>query len=149
TRLTDAIETISEGFSLYDAEDRLVLFNSRYKSLFASHADVMEPGTKFETIIRTAIERGLIDDAASDGEAWVAERLSKRTAANSTHIQHRSDGRWVRVSERRTANGGVVATYADITELKQREAELAALVHELEVARDAAQEANRTKSGFL
>ena len=60
-----------------------------------------------------------------------------------------SDGRWVRVSERKTANGGVVATYADITELKQREAELAGLVHELEVARDAAQEASRTKSSFL
>jgi CheY-like chemotaxis protein/nitrogen-specific signal transduction histidine kinase len=43
----------------------------------------------------------------------------------------------------------VVATYADITELKQREAQLAHLVHELEVARDAAQEANRTKSRFL
>ena len=149
TRLTDAIETISEGFSLYDAEDSLVLCNSRYKSLFASHADVVEPGTQFETIIRTAVERGLIDDAVTDSEAWVAERLARRKAANSTHIQHRSDGRWVRVSERRTANGGVVATYADITELKQREAELADLVHELEVARDAAQKANRTKSGFL
>jgi adenylate cyclase len=149
TRLTDAIETISEGFSLYDAEDRLVVCNSRYKGLFASHADVMEPGTLFETIIRTAVERGLIIDAASDGEAWVLERLSRRKAANSAHIQHRSDGRWVRVSERRTANGGVVATYADITELKQREAELDDLVHELEVARDAAQKASRTKSDFL
>jgi adenylate cyclase len=149
TRLTDAIETISEGFSLYDAEDRLVVCNSRYKSLFASHADVMETGTLFETIIRTAVERGLIVDAARDGEAWVAERLSRRKTANSAHIQHRSDGRWVRVSERRTANGGVVATYADITELKQREAELDDLVHELEVARDTAQKASRTKSDFL
>jgi adenylate cyclase len=149
TRLTDAIETISEGFSLYDPEDKLILCNSRYKNLFATHADVMEPGTLFETIIRTVVDRGLIQDAARDGEAWVAERLSKRKAPNSMHIQHRSDGRWVRVSERRTANGGVVATYADITELKQREAELDDLVRELEVARDAAQEASRTKSGFL
>ncbi len=47
-RLTDAIETISEGFSLYDAEDRLVVCNSRYRELFASHADVMVPGTPFE-----------------------------------------------------------------------------------------------------
>ena len=39
TRLTDAIETISEGFSLYDAEDKLILSNSRYRELFASHAD--------------------------------------------------------------------------------------------------------------
>ena len=63
TRLTDAIETISEGFSLYDAEDKLILCNSRYRELFASHADVLVPGTSFETILRTAVERGQIKDA--------------------------------------------------------------------------------------
>ena len=149
TRLTDAIETISEGFSLYDAEDKLIVCNSRYKNLFSSHADVMEPGTPFQTIIRTAVERGLIDRGDKDNDAWMTERLSKHKEVSSTHIQHRSDGRWVHVNERRTADGGVVATYADITELKKREAELAGLVHELEVARDAAQEASRTKSSFL
>jgi signal transduction histidine kinase/DNA-binding response OmpR family regulator len=65
------------------------------------------------------------------------------------HLQRRSDGRWIRVSERRTTRGGVVATYADITELKQREAELDNLVHEIAVARDAAESANRAKSLFL
>ena len=149
TRLTDAIETISEGFSLYDANDKLIICNSRYKDLFASHVDVMEPGTTFEKIIRTAVERGQIEDMNGDPETWVAERIAKHKSANGTHIQHRSDGRWIRVSERRTGNGGVVATYADISELKQREAQLASLVHELEVARDAAQEASRTKSSFL
>ena len=68
--------------------------------------------------------------------------MARHHAASETHVQHRSDGRWIQVNERRTANGGVVAIYADITELKQHEAELAA-------ARDAADEANRTKSSFL
>jgi adenylate cyclase len=140
--LTEAIETISEGFSLYDVEDKLKICNSRYKNLFASHSDVMVPGTSFETILRTAIGRGLIKDAEGRREAWIAERIAQHKAPGSTHIQHRGDGRWIQVSERRTADGGVVATYADITELKQREAELAA-------ARDAADEANRTKSSFL
>ena len=75
-------------------------------------------------------------------DAWIAERLARHHAASETHIQRRSDGRWIQVSERKTANGGVVAIYADITEMKQHEAELAA-------ARDAADEANRTKSSFL
>ena len=142
TRLIDAIETISEGFSLYDAEDKLILCNSRYRKLFASHADVMVPGTRFETILRTAVERGLIKDAEGRCDAWIEERLARHHAARETHVQRRSDGRWIRVSERKTASGGVVAIYADITELKQHEAELAA-------ARDAADEANRTKSSFL
>jgi len=126
TRLTDAIETISEGFSLYDVDDKLVIFNSKYKSLFSAHADVIEPGTTFEKIVRTAVQRGMIDDAEGGHEAWLAERTAQHKAPTSAHIQHRSDGRWIQVSERKTAAGGVVATYADITELKQREAELAA-----------------------
>src|ERR1035437_8188192 len=141
-RLTDAIETISEGFSLYDADDTLVIFNSKYKTLFSAPDDVIEPGTTFETIVRAAVERGMIDDAEGGHEAWLAERIAQHKAPSSTHLQHRSDGRWIQVSERKTAEGGVVATYADITELKQREAELAA-------ARDAADAANRTKSSFL
>src|SRR6516165_10623152 len=141
-RLTEAIETISEGFSLYDADDKLIVCNSHYRELFASHAEVMVPGTSFETILRTATGRGLIKDAEGREEAWIAERLERHRAASEAHIQRRSDGRWIQVSERKTANGGVVAIYADITQLKQHEAELAA-------ARDAADEANRSKSSFL
>jgi signal transduction histidine kinase/CheY-like chemotaxis protein/methyl-accepting chemotaxis protein len=149
TRLTDAIESISEGFSLYDAEDKLIVCNTRYRELFATHADVMVPGTSFETIIRTATDRGLIRDAEGCRDAWLGERFKRHRGPGETHVQHRSDGRWIRVSERKTANGGVVATYADITELKQHEAELADLVEKLQIARDAADEANRTKSSFL
>jgi signal transduction histidine kinase/CheY-like chemotaxis protein/HAMP domain-containing protein len=141
-RLNDAIESISEGFSLYDANDKLIVCNNRYKTLFASHIDVMEPGTTFEAIVRTAVQRGLVEDAKADRETWLAERIAQHKGASSTHIQHRSDGRWIQISERKTSDGGVVATYADITEMKQREAELAA-------ARDAADDANRTKSNFL
>ena len=75
TRLIDAIETISEGFSLYDAEDKLILCNNRYRELFASHADLMVPGTSFETILRTAVERGLIKDAEGRCDAWIEERI--------------------------------------------------------------------------
>src|SRR6516165_6632948 len=149
TRLTDAIESISEGFSLYDAEDKLIVCNTRYRELLATQADVMVPGTSFETIIRTATDRGLIRDAEGCRDAWLGERLKRHRAGGETHVQHRSDGRWIRVSERETASGGVVATYADITELKQHEAELADLVEKLQIARDAADEANRTKSSFL
>jgi adenylate cyclase len=148
-RLTEAIEAISDGLSLYDADDRLVVSNSRYKELFPLQHGVMRPGTPFETIIRHAAEKGLIAEAAGRIEDWVQERIQRHRHPSGTHLQYRSDGRWIRINEQLTAAGGVVATYADITELKQREAQLAHLVHELEVARDAAQEANRTKSSFL
>jgi signal transduction histidine kinase/CheY-like chemotaxis protein/HAMP domain-containing protein len=148
-RLTDAIESISEGFSLYDADDKLVVCNSRYQELFASHADVMVPGTSFERIVRTATDRGLIKDAEGRRDAWIKERLERHRTAGETHVQRRSDGRWIQVSERKTANGGVVAIYADITEVKQREAELAAARDEAQQARAAAEAANEAKSTFL
>jgi adenylate cyclase len=147
--LSEAIEAISEGFSLYDAEDKIVVCNTRYKEMFSYGRDTAVAGTSFETIAANTLKHGLIQDAQSDPQRWLVERLARHRNPGAPHVQHRSDGRWVRVSERRTTNGGVVATYADITELKQREAELAGLVHELEVARDAAQEASRTKSSFL
>jgi len=148
TRLTDAIESISEGFSLYDADDKLIVCNSRYRELFASHADVMEPGTSFETIVRTAVDRGLIEDADGRSDAWLRQRIERHRSPGPAHVQRRSDGRWIQVS-RKTASDGVVATYTDITEIKQHEADLADLVEKLQVARDAADQANRTKSNFL
>jgi adenylate cyclase len=147
--LTEAIEAISEGFSLYDAQDRIVACNTRYREMFSYGNAATLVGTSFESVVSNAVEHGLIPEAQSEPRHWLAERLQRHRNPSGPHIQRRSDGRWISISERRTTNGGVVATYAEITELKQREAELDALVHELEVARDAAQEASRTKSSFL
>jgi class 3 adenylate cyclase len=125
-RLIDAIESISEGFSLYDDDDRLVVCNSTYrKLLYPGIEDVVTPGMPFETIIRTAAERGLIADAEGRIEEWVAERLARHRDPGEPHLQHRTDDRWILISERTTDKGGTVAVYADITELKQREEELA------------------------
>jgi signal transduction histidine kinase len=137
TRLSEAIASISEGFALYDADDKLIVCNERYKEIFGSLSDLMVPGTSFESIVQASVERGLVTDAEGRRESWLKERLGQHRDPSGTHIQHRSDGHWIRVSERKTANGGVVAIYADITELKQRE-------HDLEGARDAAAEASRT-----
>ena len=135
-RLVDAIESISEGFALYDRDDRLVLCNSRYRDLlYPGMADVMEPGTPFETIIRRAAERGLVEDAKGRVEEWVAERLASHRKASGLEAPHRSDGRWIRISERKTTDGGSVAVYTDVTDLQ--------------VARDQAMQATQAKSDFL
>ena len=145
--LTEAIEAISEGFALYDADDRIAVCNTRYREMFSYGRETSMVGTPFQTIVANAV--GLIEDAQSDPQRWIAERVAAHRNPGAPHLQHRSDGRWIRVSERRTAPGGVVATYGDITELKHRETELDNLVHEIAVARDAAETANRAKSQFL
>ncbi len=125
-QLTAAIETISEGFSLYDKDDRLVICNTRYQELLRPELSAaIEPGTRFEAIVRDAARQGLIADADERQDDWIAERLARHRNPGEPHLQHRKDGRWILVSERKTGNGGTVAVYADITELKQREEELA------------------------
>jgi class 3 adenylate cyclase len=132
-QLTAAIETISEGFSLYDKEDRLVICNTRYQELLRPEVGAtIEPGTRFETILRDAANQGLIADAEGRAEAWIRERLARHRKPGDPHLQHRKDGRWILISERKTADGGIVAVYADITELKQREEELAEKSNALE-----------------
>jgi class 3 adenylate cyclase/HAMP domain-containing protein len=132
-QLTAAIENISEGFSLYDNDDQLVICNTRYQELLYPDLDAsFEPGTKYETIIRSAAEGGLIPSAEGRVDEWVAERLARHRNPGKPHLQHRTGGRWILISERKTDDGGTVAIYADITELKQREEELAEKSNALE-----------------
>ncbi|WP_048709236.1 PAS domain-containing protein [Microvirga massiliensis] len=131
-RLIDAIESIDEGFAFYNAEDRLVLSNTRYRELL--HADGIEeiaPGTPFESIVRKAVACGRIRDIGSgSAEQWIADRLQRHRNPGPPMIQQRTDGRWIQVSERRVSRGGIVTVYSDLTELKDKE-ERAANAHKL------------------
>ena len=141
-RLTDALESISEGFFLFDAEDRLVLCNSRFRELYPGLADIVVPGVAFETILRTVAQRGILTDAAGRTEGWISERLEQHRNPGGPLLHHQSDGLWIQISERKTQDGGTVGVYTDVTELKKREAEVAA-------ARDEAMRATQAKSQFL
>ena len=125
TRLVDAIENSSEGFAFFDPDDRLVLCNTRYKELLYPNTEIdIEPGTAFETIIRGAAESGHIVGAEGRLDQWVAERLVLHQNPGDPWIQQRSGGQWILITERKTGDGGTVAIYSDITDLKQREEEL-------------------------
>ena len=120
-RLTDAIETISEGFSLYDADDRLIVCNRAYGELLYPGLGTPTPGTSYETLVRNAAEEGLVEDAKGRVDAWIAERLAKRRQPGEPHVQRRAGGLWVQINERKTAEGGMVAIYTNITEIKRAE----------------------------
>jgi adenylate cyclase len=132
-RLVDAIENSSEGFAFYDPDDRLVLCNTRYKELLYPNTDIdIEPGTAFETIIRGAAEKGHIVDVESRIDEWVADRLAFHHDPGEPWIQQRSGDQWVLITERKTGDGGTVAIYSDITDLKQHEEELTTKSNALE-----------------
>jgi signal transduction histidine kinase/DNA-binding response OmpR family regulator len=136
-----AIETIPDGFALYDAEDRLVLCNNRMREIWPRMSDMLVPGMPFRTILEAVIERGLVEVEAGGAAAWIEERL-RRHRAPGGFTEYRYGGAWVRISERRTPDGGTVVVYTDITELKRRQDELEQAIERAEVA-------SRAKSRFL
>ena len=139
--LADAIESITEGFVLYDASDRMLLCNSNFVRLQPGLADVMVPGIPFRAVLDAAATRGLVDLGDLTAEGWVAMRMARHREPQGT-AQYRFGPRWVQFSERRTTDGDTVAIYSDITEMKRQQAEL-------EHARHEAVHASQVKSEFL
>jgi diguanylate cyclase (GGDEF)-like protein/PAS domain S-box-containing protein len=123
TLLLDAFEVVPEGLVLFDADDRYVLWNRRYGELYGER---VKRGARFEEVLRAGLERGIYPDAVGREEDWLANRLARHGQPHNTHEHRLSSGRWVRVHERRTANGGAIGVRIDITELKQREEQLKA-----------------------
>ncbi|MGR7921358.1 response regulator [Zobellella denitrificans] len=166
-QLTEAIESIAEGFTLYDADDRLVLFNSRFKEHFALPNDLVAVGMEFEALLHDVVKRGHLPLGYASGEQWIAERLERHRHPRGPYFFTRSDGLAVQVSEHRTGDGGYVAVYTDVTELERHRHHLEELVAErtqelqatteqlrrsqaeLQRARDLAEQASLAKSEFL
>jgi two-component system cell cycle sensor histidine kinase PleC len=114
-RLRDAVETISEAFVLWDSEDRLVLCNSKFQQLHDLPPSATQPGTAYEEIVsighqpvvRTPLKS---EDLAEEGSRSFEAQLR--------------DGRWLKISERRTKDGGFVSVGTDITTIKRHEEKL-------------------------
>ena len=115
-QLVAAVETLADGFVLYDAEDRLVLCNSRYRELYPESAAAMIEGATFEEILRYGLARGQYADAVGREEDWLAERLEAHFRPSHMFEQQLRDGRVLRVLERETPDGGRVGLRIDITE---------------------------------
>ena len=151
-RVSDAIESMSDGFALWDKDDRLVMWNRRTEEILNRARGLLVPGIRFEDMIcLVAFDRDVLhyDTSVGDPAAWFQRRVALHRNAPTVHEQRLSDGTWLRIGEHRTQEGGAVTTWTDITSLKQREEELAEAVRQLEIARDQAMEASRTKSRFL
>ncbi|MFO1152231.1 MAG: PAS domain-containing protein [Rhodospirillales bacterium] len=119
-RLRDALESINEGFALWDAEDRLVFANHRYASLYNSMNPAPQPGASYESHLRAAVAAGQIslDGPAAD---WIDARLRVRRQGDFVCEELLSDGRWIVATERHTPDGGTVGLRTDITERKRLE----------------------------
>lgn len=119
--LEAAVEALEDGFVLFDAEDRVEICNERYRQIYARSAPAIVPGARFEDILRYGAYQGEYAEAIGREEEWVAERMRLHRASSSEVEQQLSDGRWLRIFEKATPNGGRVGLRVDITAIKLAE----------------------------
>jgi len=140
--LRSAVESIQDGFALFDADDRLVLCNSTYRETFASGIEGPVIGRMYEEILDAALAHGTLTPGSESAEAMRARILSARRLSDAPLDVTTSTGRNLRLSERRTPEGGTVVLAWDLTDDVRREEELRRM-QEIAVA------ASTAKSEFL
>ncbi len=121
--LRDAIESLKEGFALYDDDRRLVMFNQRYAEMNKGVADLLAPGLDWEILMRETARRGIYADAIGNEQQWVSDRLANGIEFIQDYELTETDGRTYLVSVHPTKYGGFVVTREDITARKQAEIE--------------------------
>ena len=118
-----ALDAIHEGIAIFDAKERLILFNKTYRTLYGSNAQRLSLGMSMDEVADLAI--GAVDSAPSavgskDTRDWV-ERLTTmiREASGETSIIRYGRGRWMRVQNSRASDGNIVALRVDVTDLQE------------------------------
>ena len=140
--LENAIDSMTDGFVMWDANDRLVACNSRYKDFYRVSAPFIKPGAHFDDIMREGFKRGQYPQAGEDVDSFLEEMRLWHRGENRPMERLLPDGRWVLITERATPGGGTVGIRTDITEIKRT-------IDDLAAARDAAAAAGEAKSQFL
>lgn len=121
--LEDAIAALSEGFALYDQDDKLLMCNEQFKTCNPKSGDLYVPGAWRHDILRVGVERGQFPGEKGREEEWLATRQAEgRVEKHDTF--RTSDGRWFDRSHLPTRQGGLVVTLRDVTEQRKMEQSL-------------------------
>lgn len=132
-RLREALDSMQDGIAFFDADDRLAAWNARYAEQCIYLGCEAAVGLSFTDIIAAGIANGAIPDAIGRHDEWLVECMAQRFGGAESSIQRTKTG-WVRITERRTREGGMVCNFVDITDMKQTEAALAGALNRAESA---------------
>ncbi len=121
-RFSTALENMTHGLCMFDAEKRLVICNERYADLYRLPPELLRAGTPHQSIIAHRVSSGIL--AGEKSASAVDDKLGALRQMSSDKISSRidqlSDGRLIRVTRQPMAAGGWVATHEDITESSSR-----------------------------
>lgn len=122
--LTTAIESVTEGFALFDVSERLIMCNRPFRTLMPDVGKDMVPGLTFPQVAALfARSDYLVLDREQTREQWREKRIRLFRRPHGSFIQQVADDRWIQVSNRRTETGGTVIFQTDISDLIRLERE--------------------------
>jgi diguanylate cyclase (GGDEF)-like protein len=122
-RLDAAVNNMSQGLSMFDADQRLVICNGNYASLYNLPAEMVRPGTTLESILAHQVDSGMYPIGGKDAYVALLTEMVARRAPTSETFEMRS-GRVVSVMHHPMPDGGWVATHHDITDQRRSEARI-------------------------
>jgi HD-GYP domain-containing protein (c-di-GMP phosphodiesterase class II) len=122
--LGDSFRHLPDSLLVFDAEERLVLWNPAAAALFAPLGHRLALGMTFQGFLEAMLDAGMVDTEGEEGRAWVAERVRRHFGPEGPYDQRLSDGRWLRINERDLADGGTIASFVDISDIARRESTL-------------------------
>lgn len=134
SRLVSAIEALDDGFAIFDADDRLVLWNRPYTRVFAGIADQIRPGALYDDLLRAAIDRGIFGPPGERDDAALQRRLDRPLTEIWDGEDAFADGRLIWVRERATPDSETVGVYEDVTARRLADRRLQQVVEGGEVA---------------
>ena len=129
-----ALDILPDAIALFDAKDKLVLCNNRYRQLYPMTAHLMVPGARYEDLIRHSARAGAVTEAVGREEQWVQHRLAQHRKSNSVSLHEMFGDQWIRLSERRTPDGGIVSLRTNVTDFIHNERALHAARQQAQMA---------------
>ena len=141
-RLWDSVETIEDGFAVFDSNDALVAANSAYLSVFDG-LECVAPGISYFDVVRLMVEEGIVDIGQEPAENWVQKTCARwRNNPLEPTILRLWNGQFIKLVDRRSEGGDTVSLALNITDTIRNE-------KTLKDARLKAETANQAKSAFL
>ncbi|MGO4915133.1 PAS-domain containing protein [Pseudogemmobacter sp. W21_MBD1_M6] len=120
--LSGALEAVKEGFALFDAEQRLIMTNSRFARMFPDVVVHIAPGLDFHRYIDLiSTSSSLVLSDGMTPAAWRAARVLKHNLAHANFIVQLRGDRWIQVSEQRTPNGSTAVLQTEVTDMVRLE----------------------------
>ncbi len=148
-RFEHAVSSIPEGFAMYDRDDVLVAFNSKYAELYKHTAPAIKVGATFESIMRYGLEHGQYPEAEGQEEAWLAERLDRENRKRAPVERALPGGKFLRIQEVENEHGDLVGLRSDVTQYYKQQQELEQKAADLAKANEEAEAASLSKDRFF